>query len=119
MGLIPSDFGLVRYDGNPHLKPRLHRLALARKPRCLVADEPLAGIEPWDQEALVGVLKGLAERGCAILVTGHDVNPLMALADDIIWMVGGTTHWLGSPESARAHYQFRREYLGPRGYRSG
>lgn len=186
VGLLSFDFGLVRYEGRPSLKPALHRLAreglmylpgreflsrrrtlawhhrmlaiqmdmkpeevlgddpmkvsefrhrernlisggerrrgemslvLARKPRCLLADEPLAGIGPKDQEGVAAALRRLADGGCAILVTGHDVNPLMALADDIIWMVGGTTHWMGSPESARDHYQFCREYLGPRGYR--
>lgn len=59
-------------------------LVLARKPRCLLADEPLAGIGPKDQEEVAEALRRLADGGCAILVTGHDVNPLMALADDII-----------------------------------
>ena len=31
----------------------------------------------------------------------------------IIWVVAGTTHWLGSPDQARRHHQFSREYLGP------
>jgi hypothetical protein len=32
----------------------------------------------------------------------------------VIWMVAGTTHWIGTPDQARVHGQFRREYLGPR-----
>lgn len=91
-------------------------LALARNPRCLIADEPLAGIAPADQELVARALRSLADHGGAVLVTGHDVDPLMALADDVVWVVGGTTHWLGSPEAARGHFQFRQEYLGPRGY---
>lgn len=91
-------------------------LVLARRPRCLIADEPLAGIAPADKEEVSAALRSLAHEGCAILVTGHDVNALMDLSDDVIWMVAGTTHWMGSPEAACAHDQFRREYLGPRGY---
>jgi len=91
-------------------------LVLARRPICLVADEPLAGIASTDMDEISGVIRKLADEGCAVLVTGHDVNALMALADDVTWMVAGTTHWLGAPESARDHHQFRREYLGPRGF---
>ena len=91
-------------------------LVLARRPRCLLADEPLTGIAPSDLDEISGAIRELADEGCAVLVTGHDVNALMALGDDIVWMVAGTTHWLGSPESAREHHQFRREYLGPRGF---
>ena len=59
-------------------------------------------------------IRTLADHGCAVLVTGHDVEALMDLSDDVVWVVGGTTHWLGSPESAREHFQFRQEYLGSR-----
>jgi ABC-type lipopolysaccharide export system ATPase subunit len=84
-------------------------LAWARKPACLLADEPLAGIAPKD----AGVIRTMAAEGCAVVLTGHDVRPVMALADKIVWMVAGTTHGLGSPAEAQAHEQFRREYLGP------
>jgi ABC-type multidrug transport system ATPase subunit len=90
-------------------------LAWAREPSCLVADEPLEGLAPKDQEAVVGVLRELAGEGCGVLVTGHDVRPLLEVSDDVVWMVGGTTHGLGPPDAAREHHQFCREYLGPRG----
>lgn len=88
-------------------------VAWMRKPSCLLADEPLAGIAPKDQELVSGILTTMAREGCAVVVTGHDVRPLMELADHVIWMVAGTTHSLGTPSEARAHEQFRREYLGP------
>jgi ABC-type multidrug transport system ATPase subunit len=87
--------------------------ALARDPRCLIADEPLAAVTPRDQEAVAGMLRQLAAGGCAIIVTGHDVRALLDVADDVVWMTAGTTHGLGSPADALRHDQFRREYLGP------
>lgn len=93
-------------------------LALQRRPRCLVADEPLMGITPRDREVVGRALEALARDGTAILLTGHDVEPLLAVADEVVWMVAGTTHGLGPPERARIHDQFRREYLGPRALRA-
>jgi ABC-type lipopolysaccharide export system ATPase subunit len=88
-------------------------LAWARHPACLLADEPLAGITPKDQEIVGSILRTMADHGCAVVLTGHDVRPLMSIADTIVWVVAGTTHGLGSPADARVHEQFRREYLGP------
>jgi len=90
-------------------------LAVVRDPSCLIIDEPLTEIEPKDRSLIGGVLRQMAASGCAVVVTGHDVADLMALADEVIWMVAGTTHGLGAPDEAKAHHQFRREYLGTRG----
>jgi len=59
-------------------------------------------------------MRRLATRGTAVVTSGHDVRALLDISDVIIWSVGGTTHHLGTPSSALAHDQFRREYLGPR-----
>ena len=88
-------------------------VALARQPRCLIADEPFAGASPRDAEAMKEGLLELAATGCAIIVSGHEVPTLLEVADDVVWMAAGTTHGIGSPVEARAHEQFRREYLGP------
>ena len=90
-------------------------LAFARTPICLLADEPFQGIAPRDAEVIATALHEMAQNRCAILVTGHEVVALLALADEIVWMVAGTTHRLGTPEQAMRHDQFRREYLGPPG----
>ncbi len=87
-------------------------IALARRPRCLLADEPLAEVEPRDRPMVAASMRDLARSGAAVLVTGHEVEDLLAIADEVIWMTAGTTHGLGSPAEARAHTQFRREYLG-------
>ena len=87
--------------------------ALVREPRCLLIDEPFAGVAPRDTDVLADALRALAARGCGILLTGHDVHTVMDVSDDVIWMVAGTTHGLGTPDEASAYEQFRREYLGP------
>jgi ABC-type lipopolysaccharide export system ATPase subunit len=64
-------------------------------------------------ERIAPVLRRLAARGCALVVTGHEVPELLTLADEVVWMTAGTTHGLGTAAQAAVHEQFRREYLGP------
>ncbi|UCC25803.1 MAG: ABC transporter ATP-binding protein [Gemmatimonadales bacterium] len=90
-------------------------MALLRDPVCLLMDEPFAGIAPADRPLIAAGLGVLRDGGCAIVVSGHDVEDLFQVSDQVIWVVAGTTHWLGGPSEAALHPQFRREYLGPRG----
>jgi len=82
------------------------------EPVCLLADEPLRGIDPRDQERIMAVYRGMARTGCAIVVTGHQAEYLLDEADTVVWTTAGTTHQMGPPEAAREHWQFRREFLG-------
>ena len=79
----------------------------------LVADEPLVGLTPIDQEMLGQALRRVAARGTAVVTSGHDARVLLDISDVILWSVAGTTHHIGSPSAALVHNQFRREYLGP------
>lgn len=90
-------------------------LARLRAPACLLVDEPFAGVAPRDRPLIATALRRLAEDGCGLAVSGHDVDDLLAVSDEVVWMVAGTTHDLGAPEEAARHHQFRRDYLGPRG----
>jgi ABC-type branched-subunit amino acid transport system ATPase component len=87
-------------------------LALARRPACLLADEPFMGVAPKDAELLSTAFRALAADGCAVVISGHEVPLLLELAHEVIWLASGTTHSLGSPAQARQHWQFRQEYLG-------
>jgi ABC-type multidrug transport system ATPase subunit len=86
--------------------------ALIREPVCLLADEPFAGIAPRDQQMIGAALRGLAAAGTAVVLSGHDVDTLLGITDEVIWCVAGTTHGLGGPDEARAHSQFVKDYLG-------
>lgn len=85
---------------------------LVRRPRCLLADEPFRGVAPKDVEDMTRVLRGLAESGTAIVVTGHEVPTLLAAAHHVTWCTAGTTYELGPPADAMRHDGFRRDYLG-------
>lgn len=89
-------------------------VAEARAPTVLIADEPLRGLSPVNADFVAGRIRAQADGGCAVIMSGHEAQVLLDLADQVIWMTGGTTHALGSPAAARAHDQFRNEYLAAR-----
>ena len=111
--------GVERFaDSRPHMlsggEQRRAEVAavFVRRPRVLLADEPLRGIAPIDQERILAEFRTLAAMGCAVVVTGHDVEVLLDGADHVTWCTSGTTYELGPPPLARAHERFRRDYLG-------
>jgi len=57
---------------------------LAEPPRVLLLDEPTAGLDPEGRRALAGVVRGLSERGHAILVASHDLDFVSGIADRIV-----------------------------------
>lgn len=88
-------------------------LAAARRPKCLLADEPFRGLDPLTAEALGQAFQILASKGCAIVVTGHEVRTLTPYLTSVYWLTAGTTYALGHPDAAWQHDGFAREYLGP------
>jgi ABC-type multidrug transport system ATPase subunit len=87
-------------------------LALLRRPSCLLLDEPFRGIDPRQAELVRELIRGLAAGGAAVVITGHEVGWLLETADTVVWLHQGGTRPLGPPGAARAHWQFRRDYLG-------
>ncbi|MCE5393706.1 MAG: metal ABC transporter ATP-binding protein [Acidithiobacillus sp.] len=64
--------------------------ALARKPKLLLLDEPLANLDFASANHLVQLLGRLAkEQGISIVVTAHDMNPLLPILDQLVYLVGG------------------------------
>jgi len=57
--------------------------ALLGKPRILVMDEPLNGLDPLAQRAFCNLLKQLASKGVAIIISSHQVAEMADLVDRI------------------------------------
>ncbi len=64
--------------------------ALAGSPRLLVLDEPLANLDLGSEQEIVALLARLcAARGVAVLISAHDVNPLLPVMDQVVYVAGG------------------------------
>jgi heme exporter protein CcmB len=55
--------------------------ALLHQPRLVLLDEPFTGLDDISSQALVGRLADLKHRGCAVLVSTHDLDLVEPLLD--------------------------------------
>jgi zinc/manganese transport system ATP-binding protein len=64
--------------------------ALISRPRLLLLDEPLANLDISSEQGIVSVLAKLARaERVAVLLSAHDMNPLMPVMDRIVYAAGG------------------------------
>ena len=64
--------------------------ALASGPRLLILDEPLDGLDLANQAAVAALLKRIsASEQVTIALVAHDVNPLLAYIDRVVYLAGG------------------------------
>jgi zinc/manganese transport system ATP-binding protein len=64
--------------------------ALIGQPRLLLLDEPLANLDLKSEQGIVSVLARLAhEQGIAVLISAHDLNPLLREIDTVVYVAAG------------------------------
>jgi zinc/manganese transport system ATP-binding protein len=64
--------------------------ALVSNPRLLLLDEPLANLDIRSAQEIVELLARVSrERGIAVLLSAHDLNPLLPVMDRIAYLAGG------------------------------
>jgi ABC-2 type transport system ATP-binding protein len=59
-------------------------LALLGRPRVLVLDEPTAAVDPEGRQVIRNIITSERERGCALLITTHELDEAERLADRIV-----------------------------------
>jgi zinc/manganese transport system ATP-binding protein len=64
--------------------------ALVRRPKLLILDEPLDSLDLPNQAAVAGLIRRIASaERVAVLLVAHDVNPLAAYLDRVVYLAGG------------------------------
>ncbi len=56
---------------------------LYRGARILILDEPTAVLTPQETDKLFQILRGMREKGCAIIIITHKLNEVMAISDRV------------------------------------
>lgn len=91
--------GVLDMSGGERAKVLLARLLATRAP-LLVADEPIAGLDPDAQLLTLDLLRAEAARGVAVVVTLHDLSLAARCCDRLVVLSAGQIVSEGPPDRA-------------------
>ena len=102
--LAATDMGRLRHrvvntlSGGERGRALLARV-LAGTPQWLLADEPLASLDPAHQIDVLDQLRNVAALGTGVVVVLHDLNQAARVADDILMLREGVVAAAGPPDA--------------------
>ena len=91
-------------------------LELARvviqKPKLLLLDEPLAGVNPKLSEDILSLINTFVEDGVSVLMVEHNISAVMKVSDHIVVLAEGSVIAEGSSDEIRTNENVVSAYLG-------
>src|SRR5262249_61369862 len=64
--------------------------ALISSPRLLLLDEPLANLDIRSAQEIIALLARVcAQRQVSVLISAHEMNPLLPVMDSVVYLAGG------------------------------
>jgi iron complex transport system ATP-binding protein len=93
-----ADRAVERLSGGERGRVLLARV-LAGEPEWLLADEPLASLDPAHQIDVLEQLREAARAGAGVIVVLHDLNQAARVADDVVLLRAGEVIASGEAEA--------------------
>jgi len=111
---LPVESGATTHGlGAAALKKLELARALATKPKLLLADESLGGLDPAEMERAADLLQGIRARmGITIIWVEHIMGVLMRVVDRVIVLDHGEKIFEGLPQDAVRDARVAQVYLG-------
>ncbi|MEE4283723.1 MAG: ABC transporter ATP-binding protein [Pseudomonadales bacterium] len=97
-------------SGGEKMRVMLAR-TLASEPQILLADEPIASLDPLHQLEVMELLANIAKRGTTVVVVLHELNLAMRFCDRLALLHGGKLLASGEPQKALNPALLRQAYL--------
>ncbi|HEY0052843.1 MAG TPA: ABC transporter ATP-binding protein [Caulobacteraceae bacterium] len=94
-----ADRGVFEMSGGERARVLLARF-LASRAALLVADEPVAGLDPDAQLMTLDLLRARADAGAGVIVTLHDLGLAARYADEVVVLARGRVVRRGPPLDA-------------------
>lgn len=79
--------------------------SLIYKPEFLILDEPFSGLDPYNANLLMGIIKEINEEGTTIIFSSHNMENIEYLCDRLIMLRNGKIVLNGSPDEIRNSYE--------------
>ena len=86
--------------------------ALAAKPHVICLDEPAAGLDTAESQALGNHLRQVVGSGTALLLVDHDMGLVLSVCDHVVVLDFGRVIARGTPQEVRRHSAVIGAYLG-------
>jgi branched-chain amino acid transport system ATP-binding protein len=86
--------------------------ALAAKPKLLLLDEVLAGLNPSEVATMIELVRKIRENGIAVLMIEHLMQAIMSLSDRIVVLNLGRKLAEGKPDDVVHNADVVEAYLG-------
>jgi branched-chain amino acid transport system ATP-binding protein len=86
---------------------------LATKPKLLLLDEVMGGLNPAESEEIIRLILDIRQQGISEMVIEHDMKAIMRLSDRIVVLSSGEKLAEGSPQEIVHDSRVIEAYLGP------
>lgn len=84
--------------------------AFAAQAPLLIADEPIAALDPRHQLSILELIRKYVDNGGGALLVLHEIDLAVRFADRLVWMNGGRIVANGSPAETCTEQQLRDVY---------